>query len=104
MSDEQTPYDAYGIQCGPGWQSLYQPILDLAQLYGIPIAQVKEKFGRLRIYTDGPDRRLSTLIAAAEAMSIHICEECGASAERGSTRTGWMRVLCPSCRTQMETT
>jgi len=56
------------------------------------ISQVKEKFGTLRFYTDGGTTEMNNYIDFAEAMTAHICEECGAP---GKSRSGgWIKVLC----------
>lgn len=117
MSERQTPFDMFGIECGIGWKDLYQPIMDLATLYGCRVAQVKEKFGGLRIYLDGPRaRELDSLVTAAELISLETCEDCGLRAyrydmeqqrtvpvvTRDSPMVGWMRSLCPACRQTWE--
>lgn len=57
------------------------------------IMQVKEKFGGLRFYINGGDKRIQHWIEFAEAMSYKICEDCGAP---GTVRndTGWVHVKC----------
>lgn len=61
-------------------------------------AQIKEKFGTLRVYIDGGDAVSEAVIAFAESMSAVTCEECG---ERGEVRDGsWIRTLCDSCHEQ----
>lgn len=109
----QTSYEMFGVECGEGWKGLYQPLLDLCQLYNIPVFQVKEKFGGLRFYTGKADSRIDDLIRAAEAESYHTCEDCGTSAIKawdsengpvyevttGTSRTSsWIRSLCSPCR------
>ena len=113
------------IECGPGWKSLYEPLIDYCQLKEIPVLQVKEKFGTLRFYT-GPthDPHIRTFIAAMEAFSTHVCEECGErgvircqrrddgdnasydtvyKANTGPSRTStWQKTLCAECREQRD--
>lgn len=43
----------------------------------IQISCLKEKFGSLRIYTEGDDKYVQGLCAMAEGASYSICEECG---------------------------
>ena len=62
----------------------------------IVLDQIKEKFGTLRIYyTDYSKSQeyISGVFDFAEAMSVHICEECG---KQGKTRgdLSWMKTLC----------
>lgn len=82
---------------GPGWG----PLLDQldAELYALDpnykTTQVKEKFGRLRVYLSGETREMQDKVYAYEAMSGKICEECGAE---GTFREGgWVRTLCNPC-------
>jgi hypothetical protein len=58
----------------------------------VVLEQVKEKFGTLRFYYKGGDEYIRGLVALAEDMSAHICEDCG---DTGTTRGGgWVRTLC----------
>jgi len=56
--------------------------------------QVKEKFGTLRFYFDGGDEEIRGMVALAEHMTKHTCEECGKPGRLITTR-GWVRVACP---------
>jgi len=59
------------------------------------IAQVKEKFGTLRFYTDNCTERDYALISFAEAMSAYTCEDCGDKGESGAPQGGgWIRTAC----------
>jgi hypothetical protein len=112
VTERKTPYDLFGVECGKGWKGLYQPLIDLCNFYGIPILQVKEKFGGLRFYTNGVDDRIDALITAAAAASYHTCEDCGVSrviahdrdkpiynvTTTTSKTSGWIRSLCAPCR------
>jgi len=56
------------------------------------IAQIKEKWGSLRLYIDGGTDYHRGVVSMAEAMSCTICEHCGNS---GTThRRGWNKTLC----------
>lgn len=59
--------------------------------------QIKEKYGTLRFYYSGGDEQVAGMVAVAEAMSSVICEGCGSPGSK--TRSGWIRVLCDTCRT-----
>lgn len=79
---------------GPGWQSIVAPVLEDIDRKGGAILQVKEKFGGLRIYTQGGDyEAISEMIRGAESAVSHICEECG---KVGSlvNRNGWLKTAC----------
>jgi hypothetical protein len=58
----------------------------------VVLIQVKEKFGTLRFYYSGGDDYISGLVAMAESMSGHTCEECGSPGE--IRRGGWIKTLC----------
>lgn len=108
-----TPFDLFAVECGKGWQKLYQPLLDLAELYGAKVLQVKEKFGGLRFYFAGGGEKhdwLRAMVDAVETVSFHTCEECGEDGQAGwdseknqpiyktTTSGGWLKSLCSSCR------
>lgn len=59
----------------------------------VPVAaQVKEKFGGLRFYTNNSTPEQDSVISLAEAMSERICEHCG---DKGMQYPiGWVRTLC----------
>ena len=59
------------------------------------IAQVKEKFGTLRIYVDGSNDFLDGMVNAMELASGYICEDCGRPGTRRSG--GWILTQCDEC-------
>ena len=89
-----------GAECPNGWKDLVLNLLD--KLKGkCKIAQIKEKFGLLVVYTDpistdqaGFDavNEADKLIDEAQEASSKICEVCGAPGKRDSD--GWITVLC----------
>lgn len=88
---------------GQGWwpilAQLHDDIRALDPDYSV--AQVKEKYGGLRVYlsTAEPDS-IGRLIDEAEAASLRTCEECGQSGEPGPSRPGgyWIKTLCDAHR------
>lgn len=61
-------------------------------------AQIKEKFGTLRIYVDNISDYARGVIDVAEYLSAITCEYCG---EKGKTyRTGWHQTLCTKHATE----
>lgn len=81
---------------GPGWAQIVKPLIALCKERGVPVLQIKEKFGGLRFYvgaTDPDDDMVHQAIDNAERMSLLICEECG---QPGKLRTdlGWIKTLC----------
>jgi len=98
----------WGFTCGDGWFDLVDQLsakLEAAVVQlkdaGTPeeqlpvAAQLKEKFGGLRLYMDNAADEMQSWIAEAEARSFTVCEQCGAP---GVVRTGgWIRTLCDAC-------
>jgi len=56
------------------------------------IVQIKEKFGGLRVYTNGITETHHAYIDFASAMASRTCEVCGSPGE--SRNTGWVKTLC----------
>lgn len=89
-----------GASCGEGWVSVLDRMFaDFRQIGGkIVIAQVKEKFGGLRVYVDVEESNKEAVwarISQAEEECWKTCEDCGQPGEqRGG---GWIRTLCESC-------
>lgn len=90
-----------GFDCPPGWQKLVRSTLEKLVEYAkahpevkIKVAQVKEKYGGLRIYVDFDNRtdEVNEILYQAERASYKICDDCG---EPGALRHGnWIRTLC----------
>ena len=89
------------IECEDGWFSLIEIYLRLCSTYskrskkGIKIRQIKEKFGRLRVYANINDDYILGMGDATELLSESVCEYCG---EKGELRTNrrWVKTLCDS--------
>jgi hypothetical protein len=65
------------------------------ELPELQVAQIKQKFGGLRLYIDNMDEYTNGIVAMTENMSWHICEDCG---NPGKLREGgWYRTLCDTC-------
>ena len=97
-----TPFELFGIECGPGWRPLVEPIYKRiqelnAQGAGIEITQIKESWGELCIYVNNAPSEIVDAINEAREKSIHICAHCGRPAERIYDTTGWIYTLCPDC-------
>ena len=93
---EWKAYDWSG-EAGPGWKPLVDLLQTIAKAHDFPIGQVKEKFGTLRVYADGPDW-FDDLITQLEDASAHICERCGAPGRL--RRFGWVITACDPCAEQ----
>lgn len=83
---------SYGIQCGKGWYKLVKQAADILSDHHLredteqeednrneapKMIQVKEKFGRLRIYTTGSDLTPFNQLQMIENLSEDVCEYCG---------------------------
>lgn len=89
---KKTAYQLWGNEVGVGWHPLVVPLILRCQTEGVEILQIKEKFGTLRFYVGGCSIALQDEIDAAEKLSGHLCEDCGAP---GHLRDGsWLRTLC----------
>jgi hypothetical protein len=94
---------AWGFECGDGWYEILEELCEkIANIPGFKFAQVKEKFGMLTVYYDGPDSKedrkiVRAAIDEAENKSCNTCEGCG---ERGKLekRGGWLSTECNKCR------
>lgn len=92
---------AWGFECGSGWEPVLRwlltglDVIRRAEAPELRLAQVKEKWGMLRVYLNGAPAEAHTLCAVAEAMSSHVCETCG---KAGSVRNGsWIVTQCDEC-------
>lgn len=94
------------MSVGPGWASIVEQLRqDLARL-GVELGVTYEKYGTLHAETRGDwdtgDTHLSAqvdaLLAAAEAASSCVCEDCGGSGREVRLASGWVKTLCASCR------
>ena len=87
---------------GPGWEPVVEKAIDAIEDHGGFIMQVKEKFGGLRIYTQGGDREaIDDIIRDAESKTTVMCEDCG---NVGTIRNigGWLKTLCETCYQTLE--
>lgn len=97
--DRFNPRFYRGLDIGEGWKPLViQLDKRLAEIDpDYTIAQIKEKFGGLRFYTDKVNagertEEFKNLIREAEKVSYTICETCGEPGE--ITQGPWVQTLC----------
>lgn len=92
--------NGFRFDCDDGWFSLIESTLLLLNQHAaigpnesFKIKQIKEKFGRLRIYTSTNDDYIYGVINTVEHLSLKYCEVCGSV---GELRSGNKRVrtLC----------
>lgn len=87
-----------GFECGAGWTDLLDTVFtwlnEIAPHHAWSPSQIKEKLGTLRFYWWGDLPNLADqVIDAAEHVSAHVCEVCGAP---GALRDdhGWLSTRC----------
>lgn len=103
-----------GFSCGEGWFGPLKNLCDQIEsiLIELPeeerrfqVAQVKEKFGGLRFYTDGPKNKeaydkIQELIKVAERECAVLCEDCGSFGTRRNE--GWIKMRCDDCEKEYQ--
>jgi hypothetical protein len=108
--DAKHPFELFGFECGDGWFRLIlwlsrylQDYIDKQNSWAekypdthqkvdqVVVAQVKEKFGTLRFYTDGGNERTQSVISFAEYLSGYICETTGHTDDVGYNKKGWIK-------------
>jgi hypothetical protein len=92
-----------GFYIGDGWFPMVERLCLLIEHHiahyvpeeirgEIYLAQVKEKFGSIKVYMNESTPFIDGAIALAESLSLPICEECGAPGEL--RLTSYQRTLC----------
>lgn len=99
----------WGLDCGEGWYYLIDALCNQLQFDidnnkepQLEATQVKEKFGKLRFYTDGTTDRQEAMIDLAELFSSYVCERCGTTANVNQNESGWIKTLCNKCRKKIK--
>lgn len=91
-------YDTYSIhcECGPGWYDMLDATLSwIAEAQPNAwwkVSQLKEKFGGLRVYNTVGPGWISEILDAAEHLSEHVCDLCGAPGRKSTDR--WITTRC----------
>lgn len=111
IKTEFLPNNWWGLECGDGWDLIIANLQDDVEAVvrsnrqmfpnsAFKFAQIKEKFGTLRIYYDlfgeWDDVHVKSIInfvKEAENLSAMTCETCG---DEGKTRSlgGWLKTVC----------
>ncbi|EOG3618551.1 hypothetical protein JRG49_06155 [Pseudomonas fulva] len=95
----------WGINCGNGWSAMIRSMCIALEyrekLTGQRVAftSIKQKMGILQCTFAGSDEFTRGLAELAHWMSYVTCEICGNKGNIARGNQGWVRVLCPSCRT-----
>jgi hypothetical protein len=85
--------DNIKLMVGPGWSNLIDEVFNrLEKFPDSYISQIKEKWGRLRIYVYGVDEATLEFIDWIEERSGTICEVCGGPGELRDG--GWIVCRC----------
>lgn len=95
----------WGMTIGDGWVPLISDLSKCLTSYdGVEYAQIKEKFGQLRIYldfdvdvTDETKKLCLAYVNTYAKYSLEKCEVCGEVGTRDTTN-GWYSTLCPTHR------
>lgn len=96
---------ARGCDFGDGWYNLLHVLCkeikkeaDNDPSTDFHFSQIKEKFGLMRIYARGYNKKMISILDEYEQLSAFICEVCGNP--EGCTTEGkmWIRTLCEKCR------
>lgn len=115
--NNREPIGAYGIECDDGWYDILSSICFMVEQHEKNIegnnkyrisqnqnpinyepfqfTQIKEKFGGLRVYSNGGDDYTRGLIGMAECWSYKSCEICGNKGQ--TTKHGWLKTICEKC-------
>jgi hypothetical protein len=87
----------YAKMCvGAGWHGLVDEAFDLVESHGSEVAQLKEKFGQMRVYINSTSDDLYNKVWEIESKSASICETCGAPSKL-QNRGGWLKSICDPC-------
>lgn len=84
-----------------GWRKAFgkQFLEDIKKALGIDtmyIEQVKEKYGQLRFYYSGGNKRVDEVVRAYEVISENVCIRCG-KLDVPMVNTGWVSPYCNKC-------
>ncbi len=92
---------AWGCDCDDGWYNILDKLFQIISKYKkVELAQVKEKFGTLRVYVDAPSEDFNEVheyINVAEKKSSQTCEICGNPGKR-NTEMGFIKTVCETCK------
>lgn len=122
------PVTDYKMDVGSGWASLLDQLDEELRAVspGYQTVQVKEKFGRLRVYVEGNPvqadisglgtvanvkiestatssnwRTVQDVLDKYELKSSQVCENCGQPGELDTSHF-WIKTLCPACKARRD--
>lgn len=102
---EYTGYPMYQGYVNIGWHKLldqlFKDLIDVG--WDRKCAQIKEKFGGLRVYLGEETQEMSDLVSKAEIEASKTCEDCGSKKSvKAKSPTGWIMTLCSKCWKEIE--
>ena len=99
--------DTWDISIEHGWipiirrvcENIKEEIKRNPSASNFSFAQIKEKFGRLRIYCNNLTDEIQSIVEKGMAESYHTCEYCGSTQNVSNDADGgsWIKTLCSSC-------
>ena len=90
-------YRHFDMAVRDGWEDLVTSVVELALREGCQLSQIKEKFGRLEIYTRSSTPALKKEIDRVRSKSLSQCEWCGENGSAHNMKGGWRKTMCPAC-------
>lgn len=93
-------YPPCGFYIGEGWYAPVMAALAMMILAGWDrrLAQVKQKFGGLRLYIEEASDEVNEIVCVTEELCNTLCENCGAP--HGLTIPLSGSALCPKCSSE----
>ncbi|KAK0229851.1 hypothetical protein EDD85DRAFT_849894, partial [Armillaria nabsnona] len=86
----------WGLECGRGWEGLIRQICDELKGKNVAFTQIKEKFGKLRIYVGKANHETRRFLEEMEEKSGKVCETCGRTGDL-AVSNGWLFATCKEC-------
>ena len=86
-------------ECSEAWLQLIHDLIEelIEAGWNKEICQIKEKFGRLRFYTNECSSEQRDIIDKYEIIASSTCEACGSTEDVELRGGGWLTTLCNKC-------
>jgi hypothetical protein len=98
------PVHEFGIECEDGWNKIVENLLQELEEYDVTLAQVKQKFGELRVYLNYGEKidphtfkETTKILNKYKDLSDVTCEKCGHEGTLHQTRQRWLSTVCDTC-------
>ncbi|KAK0224224.1 hypothetical protein IW262DRAFT_1459277 [Armillaria fumosa] len=86
----------WGLECGRGWEGLIREICNELKGKNVAFTQIKEKYGKLRIYVRKADQETRRYLEEMEEKLGTVCENCGRTGDM-AVSNGWLFTTCEIC-------